>query len=171
LQNQKNPWVLFLLREELRRKIAICTPEALSAAYSNEMKQNEKVFYSITRDNGKRRSDYLKTLEKASFVLSFAQHETWGNSMIEGVMYGCVPIAPDGELCSYKELFPKEFIYNGSFLNKKNKTKEDIIKNIDEFSQYLLNFIKEDYADLLTETQSFLWSRFNSANWLKNLVL
>jgi hypothetical protein len=39
LQKQKNPWALFLLDQSIKKNIAVCTPEALSAAYSKEMKE------------------------------------------------------------------------------------------------------------------------------------
>ena len=48
--------------------------------------EHEDIFKYVLRDNGKRRNDYLDILNKSEVVISFAQHETWGNSMIEGIM-------------------------------------------------------------------------------------
>ena len=98
LQKQKNPWVLFYLEKMVKENLSICSPEALSAAYSKEMKEHESVFKNIIRDNGGKRQAYLQELNRAEFVFSTSEHETWGNSMIEGIMNGCVPIAPDGDL-------------------------------------------------------------------------
>jgi hypothetical protein len=169
LQKQKNPWVLFALDQVVKERIAVCTPEALSAAYSVEMKHHELTFNKIVRDNGKKRGEYLDCLKKSSFVLSFAEHETWGNSMIEAIMQGAVPIAPDGELCAYKDLYPKQFLYPSSWI-KKEKNIEKRNENIKKLSAHINSFMKYDYSLLLNNLQEDLWSKYNKDQWLKNLI-
>jgi tetratricopeptide (TPR) repeat protein len=56
---------LFSLEEMVKENLSICTPEALSAAYSKEMKEHENVFRNIIRDNGKKRQNYLNELKRA----------------------------------------------------------------------------------------------------------
>lgn len=168
LQKQKNPWVLFQLEDFIKTRISICTPEALSAAYSKEMKEHESIFRKIIRDNGKKRDLYLNELKCAQFVLSTSEHETWGNSMIEGIMNGAVPIAPDGELCSYKELLPEDFLYPQSLV----KREKDIFTNEDnmiQLSYFIDDFIKSDHSEKLTELQAALWSKYNKDEWIKRL--
>jgi hypothetical protein len=168
LQKQKNPWVLFLLEESIKKNLAICTPEALSAAYSKEMKENEDVFKYIVRDNGGRRNDYLNVLNRAQLVLSTSEHETWGNSVVEALMSGALPILPDGELCSYKELFPEQFLYPQSWLNKKEKieVRKNSIKKLSNLTNERMNFI--DY-NLIEGVQNNLWDKFNSETWRESL--
>lgn len=168
LQKQKNPWVLFRLEEFVKRKISICAPEALSAAYSKEMKEHERIFRKIIRDNGKKRGKYLGELVSAKVVFSTSQHETWGNSMIEGIMNGATPFAPDGELCSYKELYPKEFLYPQELIikDKNEETKKD---NMVRLSYLLDQFSREEHSDLLKNLQSSLWEKFNFNIWVKRL--
>lgn len=169
LQKQKNPWALFLLEESIKKNLAICTPEALSAAYSKEMKENESVFKYIVRDNGGKRNDYLNILNQSQFVLSTSEHETWGNSVIEALMSGSIPILPDGELCSYRELFPEDYLYPQIWINKKakQKNKESNLKNL---SSFILDRMKSIDYELLERCQIDLWKSFNFKKWLKNLT-
>jgi hypothetical protein len=168
LQKQKNPWVLFRLEDFVKRKISVCAPEALSAAYSKEMKEHETIFRKIIRDNGKKRDRYLEELKGARVVFSTSQHETWGNSMIEGIMNGAVPFAPDGELCSYRELYPKEFLYPQELIIKE-KNEETNSDNMIQLSYLLDQFSREDHSILLKDLQTSLWNRFNCKRWLTSL--
>ena len=63
LQKQKNPWVLFKLERFVKNKISVCTPEALSAAYSKEMKEHERKFTNV-------RPVLLKLLREFYFLLN-----------------------------------------------------------------------------------------------------
>lgn len=168
LQKQKNPWVLFNLQDFIKRKISVCAPEALSAAYSKEMKEHEAVFKNIIRDNGKKRQPYLDELKRAEFVLSTSEHETWGNSMIEGIMNGAVPFAPDGELCSYKELYPKEFLYPQELI-KKEKDLETRNDNMIQLSYMIDDLTRRDYKNLLKDLQVDLWNKYNKDEWVKKI--
>jgi glycosyltransferase involved in cell wall biosynthesis len=166
LQKQKNPWALFLLDQSVKNNIAVCTPEALSAAYSKEMKQHENIFKYIIRDNGGKRDKYIDVLKKSEFVLSTSEHETWGNSVIEAVMHGATPILPDGKLCSYKELFPKEFLYPQEWINKKQKP-EIKKNNLKLLSDFILDNISSRKS--IEEIKFRLWDKFNFENWVKKL--
>lgn len=168
LQKQKNPWVLFRLENFVKKKISVCAPEALSAAYSKEMKEHDAVFRKIIRDNGKKRAKYLEELKAARVVFSTSQHETWGNSMIEGIMNGASPFAPDGDLCSYKELYPQEFLYPQELITKQ-KSEESNSDNMMQLSYLLDQFSREDHSSLLKDLQSDLWNRFNCKRWLTKL--
>jgi hypothetical protein len=169
LQKQKNPWVLFSLDKMVKENLSICAPEALSAAYSKEMKEHENIFKKIIRDNGKKRQAYLEELKSAEFVLSTSEHETWGNSMIEGIMNGAVPFAPDGELCSYKELYPKEFLYPQELI-KKEKDLETRNNNMIQLSYMIDNFIKQDHKSILKELQNKLWKKYNKNDWISRII-
>jgi hypothetical protein len=168
LQRQKNPWVLFSLEKMVKENLSICSPEALSAAYSKEMKEHENIFRNIIRDNGKKRQNYLNELKRAEFVLSTSEHETWGNSMIEGIMNGAVPFAPDGNLCSYKELYPKEFLYPQELI-KKEKDLETRNDNMIQLSYMIDDLTRRDYKNLLKDLQVNLWNKYNKDEWIKKI--
>jgi hypothetical protein len=55
------------------------------------------------------KSEYYDILNRAKVAVSFADQETFGISMLESVLCGCIPIVPDK--LSYKELYPLEFKY------------------------------------------------------------
>jgi hypothetical protein len=60
----------------------------------------------VTKD----KDEYHELLSKAQFAISFAKQETFGISMIESTLSGCIPIVPD--YLSYSEIYPKEFKYS-----------------------------------------------------------
>ncbi len=58
------------------------------------------------------RSEYLALLKKGDVVVSTANHEFYGMSVIEAVRAGCRPLLP--KRLSYPELFPAEFLYKST---------------------------------------------------------
>jgi hypothetical protein len=89
--------------------------------------------------------------------------------MIEAIMQGAAPIAPDGELCAYKDLYPKEFLYPASWI-KKEKNIEIKKANMEKLSAHIDNFMKCDYSLALNNLQDDLWSKYNKDQWLQNLM-
>lgn len=53
------------------------------------------------------RQEYLSWLKKGSIVISCADQENFGISVVEAVRYGCLPLLPDR--LSYPELIPQEY--------------------------------------------------------------
>ena len=84
-------------------------------------------------------------------------------------MQGAAPIAPDGELCAYKDLYPKDFLYPASWI-KKEKNIEKRNENMKKLSAHIDNFMKCDHSLLLNDLQDDLWSKYNKDQWLKNLT-
>lgn len=62
-----------------------------------------------TKELCKTKTEYYNILNQAKISVSFADQETYGISMLESVLCGCVPIVPNR--LSYKELYPKQFKY------------------------------------------------------------
>jgi glycosyltransferase involved in cell wall biosynthesis len=62
----------------------------------------------------KSKHEYIKWLKQGDIVISTANHEFFGMSVIEAVRAGCRPLLPDR--LSYPELFPKEFLYTDNIL-------------------------------------------------------
>lgn len=56
------------------------------------------------------RHDYAKWLKGGDIVVSTADHEFFGMSVIEAVRAGCLPLLPNR--LSYPELFPREYLYH-----------------------------------------------------------
>ncbi len=54
--------------------------------------------------------EYAKMLKQGDIVVSTADHEFFGMSVIEAVRAGCRPLLPDR--LSYTELFPQEYLYS-----------------------------------------------------------
>jgi glycosyltransferase involved in cell wall biosynthesis len=67
--------------------------------------------------------DYAKWLKQGDIVVSTADHEFFGMSVIEAVRAGCRPLLPNR--LSYPGLFPKEFLYADK--NFKDRLREDIL--------------------------------------------
>ena len=84
-------------------------------------------------------------------------------------MNGCIPLAPDGDLCSYKELYPSEFLYPQELI-KKEKDIHTRFDNMIALSYTVDNFIRKDYSSLLKELQETLWQRYNKNIWLSKLI-
>ncbi len=55
------------------------------------------------------REDYARLLSQGDYIVSTAQHEFFGISVLEGVRAGCRPVVPNR--LSYKELFPQKYRY------------------------------------------------------------
>ena len=60
--------------------------------------------------------EYATWLKQSDIVVSTANHEFFGISVIEAVRAGCRPLLPDR--LSYPELFPKELLYKDNSLTK-----------------------------------------------------
>jgi glycosyltransferase involved in cell wall biosynthesis len=58
------------------------------------------------------RTDYLNMLSRGAVVISTAQQENFGISIVEAVRHGCLPLLP--KRLSYPEILPKE--YHADFL-------------------------------------------------------
>jgi glycosyltransferase involved in cell wall biosynthesis len=62
-----------------------------------------------TKEVAHTKSEYYALLNRSKVAVSFADQETFGISMLESVLCGCIPIVPNK--LSYKELYPAEFKY------------------------------------------------------------
>lgn len=58
----------------------------------------------------RRKSEYYEELGKGHFVISFATLETFGYSVLEGVLLGLCPVLPN--VASYPEMYPEIVLYD-----------------------------------------------------------
>ncbi|MCF6247988.1 MAG: DUF3524 domain-containing protein [Desulfobacula sp.] len=66
----------------------------------------------------KSRQEYISWLKKGSIIVSCANQENFGISVVEAVRYGCLPLLPDR--LSYPELIPKEMHSKLLYQSKKD---------------------------------------------------
>ncbi|MCP3872336.1 MAG: DUF3524 domain-containing protein [Desulfobacteraceae bacterium] len=77
------------------------------------------------------KDEYLSWLKKGSIVVSCANQENFGISIVEAVRFGCIPLLPDR--LSYPEIMPQNFHSKVIY-----QTKEDLVEKIEDI------FIKYD---------------------------
>lgn len=90
----------------------------------------------------KSRAEYIKQICRADIVISTANHEFYGISVIEAVRMGCTPLLP--ARLSYPELFPAEYLYED----------EEFFSRLKALLQ---NPEKLDKSKSKTLTESFSW--------------
>ena len=66
--------------------------------------------YPITRRRSKSWENYYKFLGQSKILLITAKEETFGYQVLDAVLNGCIPVAPNR--LSYPELLPPEYLYN-----------------------------------------------------------
>lgn len=71
-----------------------------------------KTMEATAGDDDKKQS-YHNILAKAKYSVSFAHQETFGISMVESLLSGCIPIVPNR--LSYKEIYPQMYRYNSTY--------------------------------------------------------
>ena len=86
------------------------------------------------------RKEYIQYLKQADIVVSTANHEFFGISVIEAVRAGCYPLLP--KRLSYPELFDKQFLYEDcklverleALLKTQQVNNHQLKMNMDKFS-------------------------------------
>lgn len=70
----------------------------------------ESMFEKITSPNSKTWMEYYTYLSVSKIMLITSKEETFGYQVIDAIMSGCIPIAPNQ--FSYPELLPREYLYD-----------------------------------------------------------
>ena len=94
--------------------------------------------------------DYYSFLSKSKVLLITSKEETFGYQVIDAVLNGCVPIAPNK--FSYPELLPREYLYNdeGELLHLVDEALEGWLKTpkilcegeMEDFYKNIIKIIK-----------------------------
>ncbi len=101
LKKKQVPFKLIVVGESFQRY-----PDIFDQAH--EQLDSHMVHFGYVKD----RSGYLSLLKRGDVVVSTANHEFYGMSVIEAVRAGCRPLLP--RRLSYPELFPEVFLYKNT---------------------------------------------------------
>lgn len=96
-------------------------------------------------------SDYFNLLRHSDLVLSTANHDFQGLSIMEGVSLGCIPLVPNK--LAYPEWFSEEYRYDSNEI-------ETAIKKIEDYlGKKQAGKVLSNYAPSLTE---YTWSNLRA---------
>ena len=93
----KNIDMLLDLPEELKKKIIVTCPSG-QTTYVGKVKKEFKRFYFK-----KPKEIYLQILKESGFGLSFATHDNFGYSLMEGIYSGLTYFVHDNDCTTYRE--------------------------------------------------------------------
>ena len=98
----------------------------------------------------KSRKKYFEWLQKGSIIISTAQQENFGMSVIEAIRCGCIPLLPNR--LAYPEILPKEF--HSDFLYR---NQDELIEKL---SFMIKNFgrLHKKRVALMKAMEKFNWS-------------
>lgn len=99
------------------------------------------------------REKYRQWLMQGTIVISTANQENFGISVVEAIHYGCIPLLPDR--LSYPEIIPK--VFHGDFLYK---DQEELVEK--------LCFLIQNYSQF-TEKQQHLSAAMERFAW-ENMI-
>jgi|TARA_R110002074_G_scaffold183759_3_gene349065 glycosyltransferase involved in cell wall biosynthesis len=97
LMKDKNIDMLLELPEELKEKIIVTCPSG-STTYVGKVKKAFKRFYFK-----KPKEIYLQLIKESGFGLSFAIHDNFGYSLMEGIYSGLTYFVHDNDCTTYRE--------------------------------------------------------------------
>lgn len=133
-------------------------------SYSSELSDYAFV---IPMDLHLNKQEYHDLLYRAKYVVSFAEQETLGISMYEGVCAGCIPIVPDK--LSYSEMYFEDFKISAG-TNMISQT----VNKIKEFDKLIDSADSNpiDIEQLLIAQQYYLnhWY-FSAGELIENLIV
>lgn len=108
-------------------------------SYLNKDYKLEKIKFLITKEESANKEQYYDILSNAKVAISFSKQETFGISMLESCVHGCLPLVPDR--LSYREMYPEIFQYDyNAFIKNKVVGCRQLIKKIE--------FMLENYDQL-----------------------
>ena len=97
LMKDKNIDMLLELPEELKEKIIVTCPSG-STTYVGKVQKVFKRFYFK-----KPKEIYLQLIKESGFGLSFAKHDNFGYSLMEGIYSGLTYFVHDNDCTTYRE--------------------------------------------------------------------
>jgi glycosyltransferase involved in cell wall biosynthesis len=98
------------------------------------------------------REEYARLLQKGDIVVSTAEHEFYGISVIEAVRAGCLPLLP--KRLSYPELFSGQYLYENGTLYYKLKS---ILENPDKIDRIIPEVLTNRFSWHFQKTKYIEW--------------
>lgn len=147
---EKRPEKLELLPTEIRKRVIITSPVEYDGPDWWKARLGE---YQINLDD----VSYETLLHSCGFGISFACHDTWGMSAIEGILSGALYLMPNDPRTAYPEIHIPELLYT------------DINDLVDILEYYGDNTNTEERIDVVKKAQENL-KEYAPDVWLDHLL-
>jgi glycosyltransferase involved in cell wall biosynthesis len=121
--------LIFIIKKLPEVNFVITIPQKISLLEKNKYYTSLSTLKNVEIIELNTGKNHLKILSQSKIILSCAKQETFGYSIMKGVLSGCIPILPNG-LC-YPEFFDKKYLY----LSK--------IDCIEKIKYFLMNYDSE----------------------------
>lgn len=167
LEEDKNPAAFLDLMHQVRRRkvkegfrlIILGTDPSKEKKWESRIRKEfakELLYLGWCKD----RKEYSQWLRKASIVISTAQHETFGISIVESVYCGALPLLP--KRLSYPELFPLEqFSMDNLYTTTRGDGLEKLLRLLSLVSNDPQGHVKAQ-ARAKAAVSQFRWVRMGS---------
>ena len=147
LMKDKNIDMLLDLPEKLKKKIIVTCPSG-STTYVGKVQKQFKRFYFK-----KPKEIYLQLLKKSGFGLSFATHDNFGYSLMEGIYSGLTYFVHDNDCTTYREFVLDELRF---------KTIDELLEKYNYYSDNTRERIK------IVKKQQEKVKKFQVKSWVEN---
>ena len=147
LMKDKNIDMLLDLPEELKEKIIVTCPSG-QTTYVGKVKKEFKRFYFK-----KPKEIYLQLLKESGFGLSFAIHDNFGYSLMEGIYSGLTYFVHDNDCTTYREFVLDELRF---------KTIDELLEKYNYYSDNTRERIK------IVKKQQEKVKKFQVKSWVEN---
>ena len=147
LMKDKNIDMLLDLPEKLKKKIIVTCPSG-STTYVGKVQKQFKRFYFK-----KPKEIYLQLLKESGFGLSFAIHDNFGYSLMEGIYSGLTYFVHDNDCTTYREFVLDELRF---------KTIDELLEKYNYYSDNTRERIK------IVKKQQEKVKKFQVKSWVEN---
>ena len=147
LMKDKNIDMLLDLPEKLKKKIIVTCPSG-STTYVGKVQKQFKRFYFK-----KPKEIYLQLLKESGFGLSFATHDNFGYSLMEGIYSGLTYFVHDNDCTTYREFVLDELRF---------KTIDELLEKYNYYSDNTRERIK------IVKKQQEKVKKFQVKSWVEN---
>jgi len=153
LDKSKNPEYADKLPKELRQKILWSLPFTLPSGYGSHFPMKYGTRYVDTKNN---EALYQQNLKNCGFGISFAEHDTFGYGVIEGIFAGLCYLCPRNDKTCYQEYMIDELLY------------DDLDELGDKLNYYMEN--EDEKIKIVEKQQKIVKQMYSPEIWLEKLM-
>lgn len=153
LDKSKNPEYADKLPDDLRQKILFSLPFTLPSGYGSHFPTKYGSRYIDTKNN---ETLYQQNLLRCGFGVSFAEHDTFGYSIFEGIYAGLCYFCPINDKTCYQEYMIDELLYN------------DLDELCDKLRYYMTH--EKEKIEIVEKQQRIVNQMYSPENWLQKLI-